>query len=191
MKKEKKKRLSKNDIDDIFMRNLYGMRLSNIWLSFWTLFLEFGKLNKEGIKWEISFMIDPSWKFQKGFQVLEHINQSREQLDKSLEKYIWKRLQYSVIDEYFYELKMDFGDGTFFTTLSTNCDIGEKYWGALCWTIFFNEHFEGYELEKLRNTMIRNDGNWIYLSKRGSRDSANKKDKKAVKKKGRSKSAKK
>lgn len=172
MKKNTQKRLSNADISDIFMKSINWKKLSWVWLSFWTLFLEFGNLvyeekdkNKEYWRWEIHFMIEPSRRFQKQFEIRETSDWNRDALQKWLENYIWKRLQYGKVDEYLHELHFDFGD-VYFATLGTFALESDYYKETLGWTCFFEDHLDGYDSDYLKWKMMLCDRKWVYLSER-------------------------
>lgn len=151
-------KVSLKEIRNITMVYLDKMVLSRIRLSYWTLFLEFWKLDKEGHKWEVSFMIDPSWNFQDGYCIKENVWRGREDLEEWLAQYIWKRLMYCVIDEYSYELRLDFRD-ILFSTLSTTEE--EELWRV----VFFNEHSKSTDTEPISRTMLSPKKDWIYFSR--------------------------
>ena len=158
MSEKKVINMSKNEIHDLTMKYLDKRILSRIWLSFWTLFLEFGKLDEDGNKWEVSFMIQPSRRFQSGYQIRETSDWSKEDLEKSLNQYVWKRLRHCVIDDYLHELRLDFWD----VYLAT---LGTFNWDRLWWILFFNEHGNNIETDPINWTMISSDKEWIHFSK--------------------------
>lgn len=132
---ENKRILTKKEFRDITMKYLDKKILSRIWLSFGTLFLEFGKLDEETERGEVNMMLFPAWRFQKDFEILDSSDKRKEDLEKSLPQYVGKRLNYSYIDDNLHELYLDFKEFIFATFRTGGAD-GD--WNG--WVIFFNDH---------------------------------------------------
>ena len=157
--------ISNREIRNMTMMYLDKRVLSRIRLSFWTLFLEFGELDAEKHRWEVSIMIDPSWKFQKQYAIQETSDRDRQELEKSLKQYVWKKLLYCIVDDYLHEIHLDFWD-VYFATLSTT-----PGWSGLCRTIFFNGNWDESG-DALPSCIIESDNEWIYISKRTKKGTA-------------------
>lgn len=131
----------------MFLDLVKWKNISRIWLNYWTLFLEIWLLDNESWKWEISFMIEPTRRFQSGFEIKENCNQNSKLLNSMLLKYIWNNIKEINIDGITKELIMDLWD-VYFITHSN----GWYDWDILAWTIFLNHH-------------ISNSNNpWSYLT---------------------------
>lgn len=141
-----------NFATNLIRSSIQGKTLSNIRLSFWTLFLEFGELDEDKLAWEFWFMIDPSWKFQSGYNVVLHINLEPEELEKAFPQYVGKKLEDCYIIEATNELFLDFWD-IYFTTLSTSSD-------TVCRN--FSSHMDKYRVSE---QYIWFDNKGIYLEK--------------------------